>query len=215
MERGIDLYGCAKAGVKWPAWGGYGHGRKLPILLAGALLNDSAMKTVSASFPDAFGEDMQTVYVNRIPGGFSKAWQGATVIYAGHLGINADGTTRDATSFNGQAGPYEQLAPSAWPVWSGEQLGESYRRCCTSNVWVGEALAARLFKLDGIWSYPAFFDYADRWMTEDDTQAVADIKSQSGFDYSAGWARQKQTAAFLQGMLPEYTFIDDMWAKYR
>ena len=37
--------------------------------------------------------------------------------------------------------------------------------------------------------HPAFFDYADRWMTEDDTQAVAAIKAQSGFDYSQDWER--------------------------
>jgi hypothetical protein len=82
-------------------------------------------------------------------------------------------------------------------------------------VWIGEALAARLLKLDAMWSYPAFFDYADRWMNEDDTQAVADIKTQSGFDYSASWERQKQTAVFLQGRVAEYTFVDDMWTAYR
>jgi hypothetical protein len=214
VQRGIDLYGCAEAGVTWPAWGGYGHGRKLPIVLAGALLGEPALQDVSQKYP-VFGEDQQTVYVNHIPGGYAQAWQGAKAIYAGHLGVNTDGTTRDPTSFNGQAGPYEQLPPSQWPVWSGEQLGEAYRRCCTSTVWIGEALAARLLKLDGMWNYPAFFDYADRWMTEDDTQAVADINTQSGFDYSASWERQKQTAVFLQGRVPEYTFVDDMWAAYR
>jgi hypothetical protein len=214
VQRGIDLYGCAKAGVTWPAWGGYGHGRKLPILLAGLLLDEASMKNVSATYP-VFGEDQQTVYVNHIPGGYTQAWQGAKVIYAGHEGVKPDGTTRDPSSFNGASGPYEQLQPSAWPVWSGEQLGEAYRRCCTSTVWVGEALAARLLGLHDVWNYPAFFDYADRWMTEDDTQSVAAIKAQSGFDYSASWERQKQTAAYLQGRVPEYTFVDDMWGKYR
>jgi hypothetical protein len=52
-------------------------------------------------------------------------------------------------------------------------------------------------------------------MNEDDTQAVADIKTQSGFDYSASWERQKQTAVFLQGRVAEYTFVDDMWTAYR
>jgi hypothetical protein len=52
-------------------------------------------------------------------------------------------------------------------------------------------------------------------MTEDDTQAVAEIKAQTGFDYSANWERQGQTRYWLQGEFPQYTFIDDMWAAYR
>jgi hypothetical protein len=215
IERGIDLYGCAEAGVKWPAWGGYGHGRKLPILFAGEMLGESAFTNVSSTFPNIFGEDMQTVYVDHIPGGYTKAWQGALVIYGGHEGVKADGSTADPTGFNGGAGPYEQLQPSQWTVWNGEQIGESYRRCCTSMVFVGEALAARLLNLDASWNYPAFFDYADRWMNEDDTAAVAAIKAQSGFDYSASWDRQLQTATYLQGRTDQPTFIDDMWKSYR
>ena len=65
------------------------------------------------------------------------------------------------------------------------------------------------------WNHPAFFDYVDRWMTEDDTQAVADIKTQSGFDYSSTWERQGQTASWLQGEFPQYSFVDDMWKAYR
>jgi hypothetical protein len=52
-------------------------------------------------------------------------------------------------------------------------------------------------------------------MTEDDTQAIADIKTQSGFDYSSDWERQGQTASWLQGEFPQYSFIDDMWKAYR
>jgi hypothetical protein len=215
LQRGIDLYGCLQAGVRWPAWGGYGQGRKLPIELAGALFGDTSLQRVSDTFPNSFGDDMQTVYVNHIPGGYTQAWQGAKVIYGGHRGVNADGTTVDPTSFNAGAGPYEQLQPSQWPVWSGEQIGEAYRRCCTSNSFVGEALAARLLGLQSMWNYPAFFDYVDRWMTEDDTQAVAQVRSQTGFDYSVSWDRQRQTAVFLQGRVPQYTFIDDMWNRYR
>jgi hypothetical protein len=217
VQYGIDTFGCVGAGVTHPAFGGHGNGRKLPVIFAGVLLNDAAMKNVSASYPDSFSEDMQTVHVNKIPGGFSKAWQGATVIYGGHLGVRSTGVPVDTTQFNNGSGPYEQLAPGAWPVWSGEQIGEAYRRCCTSTGIVAEALAARLLGKAAVsaWNYPAFFDYADRWMTEDDTQAVADIKSQSGFDYSASWARQKQTLHFLQGRIAQNTFIDDMWSAYR
>ena len=212
VQYGIDLYGCLQAGYGWPAFGGHRSGRKLPIIFAGILLNDNGMKNASTTYPDQFGEDMQTVYVDKIPGGYTQAWQGATVIYGGHYGVTTDGTPVSA----GLYGPYEQLQPVNWPLINGnEQLGEAYRRCCTSVSWVGEALTVHLMHAENVWNYPAFFDYVDRWMTEDDTQAVADIKAQTGFDYSANWERQGQTEYWLQGEFPQYTFIDDMWKAYR
>jgi len=214
VQYGIDLYGCVQTGYGWPAFGGHRSGRKLPIIFAGILLNNDGMKNVSATFPNQFGEDMQTVYVDKIPpaGSFQQAWQGATVIYGGHYGVTTDGTPVSA----GLYGPYEQLQPSSWPLINGdEQLGEAYRRCCTSVSWVGEALTVHLMQAENVWNYPPFFDYVDRWMTEDDTQAIAQIKAQTGFDYSANWERQGQTRFWLQGEFPQYTFIDDMWAAYR
>jgi hypothetical protein len=214
VQYGIDLYGCLNAGVGWPAFGGHRSGRKLPIIFAGILLNNSGMMNVSPNHPNQFGEDMQTVYVDLIPpsGTYTAAWQGAKVIYGGHYGVTANGTPVSA----GLYGPYEQLQPSNWPLINGnEQLGEAYRRCCTSVSWVGEALAIRILKAQNVWNYPAFFDYVDRWMMEDDTQAVAEIKAQTGFDYSANWERQGQTRFWLQGEFPQYSFIDDMWTAYR
>jgi hypothetical protein len=215
VQYGIDLYGCVQAGYGWPAFGGHRSGRKLPIIFAGILLNNDGMKNVSATYPNKFGEDMQTLYINQLPpaGSYTQAWQGATVIYGGHYGVNADGSVVSA----GLYGPYEQLQPSEWGILTppGEQLGEAYRRCCTSVSWVGEALAMRLLNAESAWNYPPFFDYVDRWMTEDDTQAVAEILAQSGYDYSANWERQGQTEFWLQGEFPQCTFIDDMWKAYR
>jgi len=51
-------------------------------------------------------------------------------------------------------------------------------------------------------------------MTEDDTQAVAEILAQSGYDYSASWERQGQTQYWLDGEVSQPTFIDDMWHAY-
>jgi len=214
VQYGIDLYGCVQAGYGWPAFGGHRSGRKLPIIFAGILLNNDGMKNVSANYPNKFGEDMQTLYIANLPpaGTYQQAWQGATVIYGGHYGVNADGSLVSP----GLYGPYEQLQPAQWPLLNGtEQLGESYRRCCTSVSWVGEALTIHIMQAENVWNYPAFVDYVDRWMTEDDTQAVAEIKAQTGFDYSANWERQGQTKYWLQGEFPQYTFIDDMWAAYR
>ncbi len=215
VQYGIDLYGCVQAGYGWPAFGGHRSGRKLPIILAGILLNDSGMMNVSANYPDKFGEDMQTLYINQLTpaGTYQQAWQGATVIYGGHYGVHAADSSPVSA---GLYGPYEQLQPADWQILTppGEQLGEAYRRCCTSVSWVGEALAAYLVNGKSTWNYPAFFDYVNRWMTEDDTQAVAEIKAQSGYDYSASWERQGQTQYWLDGEVSQPTFIDDMWHAY-
>ncbi len=220
VQYGIDLFGCVKAGYGWPAFGGHRSGRKMPIVFAGILLDDASMKHVSATYPDQFGEDMQTVDVSRIPGGYTQAWNGAKVIYGGHYGVKSDGTPVSP----GLYGPYEQLAPSNtnWPLLNGnEQLGESYRRCCTSLSWIGEALAIRVLGGMPIWNYPAFFDYADRWMDEpgtqtiSDTQCVQDISSDTGYDYGSAWEDQGQVGGYLQGEFPQYTFVDDMWSTYR
>lgn len=214
VQYGIDLYGCVQAGYGWRALGGHRNGRKLPIIFAGILLNDSGMKNVSKTYPDKFSEDMQTLYIKDLApaGAFQRAWQGASVIYGGHYGVHANGTPVSP----GLYGPYEQLQPAAWPILhpAGTQLGESYRRCCTSVSWVGEALAVHLLHGEGVWDHPAFFDYVVRWMTEDDTKAIAEIKAQSGFDYNADWERQKQTVHWLEGQVSQPSFIDDMWHAY-
>ena len=214
VQYGIDLYGCVQAGYGWPAFGGHRSGRKLPIVFAGILLDDPGMKNVSAAYPDKFGEDMQTVYVAQVPpaGKYQHAWQGATVIYGGHYGVRANGAPVSA----GLYGPYEQLPPSLWPTLNGgEQIGEAYRRCCTSVSWVGEALAVHLLHAEVMWNHPAFFDYVDRWMSEDDTLAVAKIKAETGIDYSAKGGRQRQTVQWLEGEVKDPSFIDDMWKLYR
>lgn len=214
VQYGIDLYGCVQAGHGWRPLGGHRSGRKLPIIFAGILLNNPGMKNVSTNYPDRFGEDMQTLYIKQLApaGTYQTAWEGATVIYGGHLGVRADGTPVSP----GLYGPYEQSPPATWPILhpSGKQLGESYRRCCTSVSWVGEALAVHLLHGESVWNHPAFFDYVARWMTEDDTKAVAEIKAQSGFDYSADWNRQKQTIHWLEGQVSDPSFVDDMWNAY-
>jgi hypothetical protein len=160
-QYGIDLAGLVRAGHPgWPAHGGHGSGRKLPILLAATLLGAPELARPKASF----GEDMQTIA--------GRGWTGARALYAGHYG----------PSGVGRYGPYEHLEPRKWP----DTLGEDYRRCCTSGAWVAEALAARLIPgIQARWSHPPFFAYVDRWMTEDDSRYVATIKEQTGKDYSS------------------------------
>jgi hypothetical protein len=189
VQYGIDLWGILEAGYPgWHAHGGHGSGRKWPIIFAGIMLGDREMQSPDAKYPEArFGEDMQTVY--------AKGWTGVNVVYAGHVGADGEKVEKGW-------GAYEHLQPSQWV----SQLGESYRRCCTSIAWVGQALAARIMHAEKLWNHDAFFDYVDRWMTNDDTDAVRIIKEQTGADYSADWARQRQAWD---------PFVEEMWAKCR
>ena len=48
---------------------------------------------------------------------------------------------------------------------------DPYRRCCSANGWVGNALVARMLGLREAWNHPAFFDYMDRYMASKPTEA--------------------------------------------
>ncbi|HEY7708224.1 MAG TPA: hypothetical protein VH968_13750 [Gaiellaceae bacterium] len=179
-QYGIDLHGLKRRGHPgWSAHGGHGSGRKFPILFAGVMLGDRAMQRVGGRF----GEDMQTMR--------GQGWTGAKALYAGHYGRSGEG----------RYGPYEHLQPRDWR----DTLGEDYRRCCTSSAWIGEALAARL--VPGVrkaWRWAPFFEYADRWMTEDDSRARATIRSQIGKDYRGFPQREAWD-----------DFVTNMWRAYR
>jgi len=188
VQYGIDLLGIVRAGHPgWPAHGGHGSGRKWPILFAGIMLGDQDILSFQAQCKARFGEDMQTMH--------GQGWNGATALYAGHVG--AKGSTREKGW-----GAYEHLHPSQWE----SMIGESYRRCCTSNAWVGQALAARIMHAEARWNHDAFFDYVDRWMEEDDAQDIKIIKESTGKDFSASYLRQRQAWD---------PFVREMWAKYR
>ncbi|HUT57980.1 MAG TPA: hypothetical protein VNA25_09050 [Phycisphaerae bacterium] len=205
VQVGVDLWGLVRAGhAGWPAHGGHHSGRKLPIVLAGYLLNDQDMMDPYAKHPKIkFQEDMQAIY--------GQCWTGARVVYGGHAGkegiVGGPGAGRSPKK---GWGAYEHLHPSKWAEHGGKDfmLGESYRRCCTSHSWIGEALAMRLMKMEKVWKHDAFFDYCDRWMHEDDTEFIKVIQKETGKgeNYDKSWAKQGGTWD---------PFVDEMWAKYR
>ena len=51
-------------------------------------------------------------------------------------------------------------------------------------------------------------------MCEDDAEAIAEIKAQTGHDYSAPWQRQRQTVHWLEGNVGHPSFIDEMWRAF-
>jgi hypothetical protein len=198
VQIGIDLGGMIRAGHPgWTGFGGHGSGRKLPIVFAGILLGDDELANINQSFPKAsFGEDEQTAY--------GESWTGAKVVFAGHSGIDT-ATGRGRNLVRRQPwGPYEHTPPAQWT--DGQHTSESYRRCCTSVGWVGQALALRLMRAEKFWNHDAFFDYMDRWMYENDSEFVKTLKTSTGQDYDHDWCRQGQGSD---------AFANEMWAKHR
>ncbi len=193
VQVGIDLGGMIRGGHPgWEGFGGHGSGRKLPIVFAGMLLGDDQLAYINKSFPTAhFGEDEQTAY--------GDAWTGAKVVFTGHRAIDeATGVAREGT------GPYEHTLPSTWKE-GREKMSESYRRCCTSAAWVAEALALRLMRAEQAWDHDAFFDYCDRWMYEDETEALKKLKQDAKMD-QPDWAHEGKAWE---------AFVNEMWAAHR
>jgi hypothetical protein len=205
VQYGIDLWGIVRgcnASRGWQAHGGHGTGRKWPMIFSGILLGDAAMAQPTITYPNLrIGEDMQTAW------GYCWATGDSNYVYTGHQGL-----------WNGQPvsskpgwGPYEHTPPSQWyccePGYS-MPLGEAYRRCCTSHSWIAEALAARLMSAMDLWSHPAFFGYADRWMMEThfDSLEIDAIKAAKEWDFSADWERQGASWDAI---------TNDMWKAYR
>lgn len=197
VQVGIDYWSLVRSGHPgWQGWGGHGSGRKFPIVFAGVLLGDDEMASPTKRFPKVeFGEDNQTMY--------GEGWTGAKALFAGHSGIQS----ATGKAERPQWGPYEHLHPSRW---SKSQLqSESYRRANTSSSWVGQALVLRLLNAEPQWNHDAFFDYVDRWMTEDDRAHRAEILKhhpQARFGDKDRWTHQGNTWE---------PFVKTMWERHR
>jgi len=101
---------------------------------------------------------------------------------------------------------YENLTPTNGPV-PRRPNPKTTAAAAPASPTSAKALAARLMHAEKIWNYDAFFAYVDRWMYEDDTDAVKAIKDAKVNDYTKqAWARQKQC---------DNPWVEAMWAKYR
>ena len=207
VQVGIDYWGLVRAGhTGWPAWGGHGSGRKFPIVFAGWALGDEEMTNLAKGYPKVcFGEDEQTAY--------GECWTGAKVVFAGHSGIDAaTGKGRDKGR-GGVWGPYEHMHPF---FWNKDQFqSEAYRRCCSSNCFVGQALALRLLKLEKPWGHDAFFDYVDRWMTEEEKPFRADVNKWYKAHFNREMTSEEPGKEWAHEGYTNEPWVKDMWAKHR
>ena len=160
MQYGIDSYYISiRNGDAWRAYGGFGNGRKWPILFTGLLLDNADMvhppATCKTDFArtdtvDKFGEDGHTYYgrsTDEYPKG-KPLW-------------GQDGPPGRWFGNHDLRDPKGKIEPEQLPQ------GGGYRFIC-SRGWAGAALAARLMGAMDLWNHPAYFDYVDRWIKEQD-----------------------------------------------
>ncbi len=166
IQLGIDLYHChLNNGDAWRAYGGFGSGRKWPIVFAGIVLGDTSMQNPIATTPacccltgtvNKFGEDGHTYYglpTVEYPDG-RPLWGQDCVDGMYEYNKATDNGDRDCRD------------PNAL------EQNDGYRICCTSHAWVGETLAARLMNAITIWNHYAFFDYVDWWVNYETQTSV-------------------------------------------
>ena len=146
IQIGIDNYGVLKAGGGWAGNGGHFSGRKWPILFAAKMLNDSAMLKVGIDYAadGHFGEDDQTYYgTSNVARWGWNCGSGQNYFQNGCSGSGS----KDCRDPTGQS-----------------DACSDYRSCCTVPFWVGQMLSALILNEKGTWNHNAYFDFVDRWM---------------------------------------------------
>jgi len=163
IQLGIDLAATALINEdSFAARGGFGNGRKWPILFTSIMLDApslyTAISTTALFTPnynysvDKFGEDGHTFYGQPsadYPAGRPLFGKVCNKGYKNHDCRDPEGLVNGPTLTGFPAG--------------------SYRTCCTSAAWVGQALAARIMRAEALWGHDAFFDYVDTWAIEAET----------------------------------------------
>ncbi|MEN6384152.1 MAG: hypothetical protein ABFD79_03040 [Phycisphaerales bacterium] len=146
VQTGIDLYYNRINGTTWAGEAGHDNGRKWPIIFAGIMLDNDGMKNISQTYNLLGAEDTQTYYNSS-----GKALWGRNCVsqYTKHCEGSGARDCRDA----------DQLVDGC----------PSYRNCCTSNTWVGQAIAIKIVGAENLWLHDEFFDYVHRWVTADVT----------------------------------------------
>ncbi|MCC6360784.1 MAG: hypothetical protein IT450_18760 [Phycisphaerales bacterium] len=187
VQLGIDHYHAAQLDSHlWRTNGGHRHGRKLPILFAGLMLNNTAILGVQADFQ----EDLATYYGDdrSPPQVLWTGWAAQPRPYSNVGSNNVLYQFEESPDSLGNSWDHEHIPPAGWAaspfpnnppssVYPFDKH-EGYRRL-VSYSWVGHALAARILNLKSSWQHDAFFDYVDRWMHEDDAPLRSAIAGQA------------------------------------
>lgn len=172
-QSGIDHFAMVKGGTYYTGDGGHFSGRKIQILFAGLMLDNSEMMNIGKTSGEfLFAEDCQTFYTTENPpeGFYSKL----------------------DSKYGPNFARYEikHCSPGDRPVMLaqeriGEELGDGSTYWGVNfPSWIGEALAIHLYGLKGLWNHNAFPELMDRAVQ---TQGVGRGGYNDGFNNSM-WA---------------------------
>ncbi|MBK9127260.1 MAG: hypothetical protein IPM13_05625 [Phycisphaerales bacterium] len=192
VQYGIDSHYVAKS------FGGNEGDRclsKWPGVFAGIMLDHAEMRSANNGHHSFKTEAL--LYRG-------TGWTGATALYS---------SRENALDTHEQFSPFDN---NNWcqtdPGGNNGFKNESYRRTTHSHTWVGTALAARLMNATGYWNNDVFFDYIDRWMTEDDS-AYYDALMQLSMSAPCGGG--PVNIGYPQRSVPFSQFTKNMWNAYR
>lgn len=147
LQMSVDYQSMANNGVTWPADGGHGSGRKLPLLVGGLLLDNTSFD--AAISKSSFQEDTQ-LYISTVT---TKVLWGRPCTDSGYWSDTRGlGGARDCRD------PYQLIDGG------GLDLSVGYQVCCTSMPFKYTALAVSMLNLKAKWVNTYFFDYVNRWV---------------------------------------------------
>lgn len=134
IQQGIDHFALYQAGASWPGNGGHSSGRKLPILWAGKMLGDAAMRSIAANGDNhlRFDEDGSSYFDDGRDPSLPSAFHGR--------------------------GAWSQDWPAGGTTWAN---ANGYHFAGTTDVWLSVVMAAWVYDLVADWAWPALFDYLD------------------------------------------------------
>ena len=160
IQFGIDIYSVAMSQTSsmncWEPDGGHGMMLKLPVMFAGAVLDNAALLSIADRTGQNFGNadyidmapDNQTFYVAQ-----SDVNRG--------IGYSAGDIGTPEYMIRHTTYPYYDANANSW--------ASSYRSCCTGSGWGAGALAfammsAQGFNIKAAYNHMCFFEYMDRFI---------------------------------------------------
>lgn len=208
IQVAIDYYAMQKNGVAPGKQGAYNY--RWPTIFAGIMLGDNEMRDMwinhTYSTPSYhynaiyYWEDQKrTLHSNILPA--EDTWTGY------HQRTGKKAVFYDILNMEQpDIACHEELHPSEWSTLidideypGGGIKQETYRQMNSVSI-PGFSLAAFAFNAKSYMDYPAYFDYADRWMTE----TLATLEA-SGDGAHAPYGPRTTTSPF----------VDEMWYEYR
>lgn len=190
IQQGLDLYTGIQQGLTFTPNGGQVYGHKLPVAMAGLLLNDSNIlaRLNPSAFPRVFADDITHFYVTQQDIDTPRQYQSDPVRYIEPYPQSALGMPEW-----GPDGGYPKNT-------AGHNWARVYRTVVGPNS-VAMALAARLSGLEQAWAHPAFLDYCDRYYSIEKDQA-ADTTNEIKIFVKNMWEAYRETSAAQKPLDP-------------